>query len=401
MSPKDQFVSDSLSKSDANPIGQKLVLMLAIVCGITIANGYYNQPLLAQISRDFGVSVQAVGLVPTFSQMGIALGVLLLLPLGDMIENRRLMLVMLSATACALVGMAVSPNIHWLYAASFATGFTTLVPYLIQPFAAHLAAPRERGKVVGIVSSGVFIGILLARTVSGFVGDHLGWRMMYWIASILMVSTAIALAKFLPKHQPTSTLHYGELLRSMGTLIKSEPRVLQAAMTQAMLFAAFNAFWTTLIFFLETPPYHYSSQEAGLFGLVGVVGASAAPLVGKLADRRSPRLAVGMAIAIVLLSWIVLWSAGWQLWGLILGVTLLDLGLQAGHVSNQSLIFSLLPQARSRGNTIYGVTNFIGAALGSSIAAWSWSVGQWNGVCSFGIILSLIAVSLYLGGSKK
>ena len=399
MSVNDQSAG-SLPADHAKPIGQKLVLMLAIVCGITIANGYYNQPLLAQISRDFGVSVQQVGLVPTFSQMGIALGVLLLLPLGDLVENRRLMLIMLSATACALVGMAVSPNIHWLQAASFATGFTTLVPYLIQPFAAHLAAPQERGKVVGIVSSGIFIGILLARTVSGFVGEHFGWRMMYWIASILMISTAIALAKFLPKHQPTTTLLYGKLLRSMVTLIKNEPRVLQAALTQAMLFASFNAFWTTLIFFIETPPYHYSSQAAGLFGLVGVVGASAAPLVGRLADRKSPRLAVGVAIAIVLLSWIVLWGEGRQLWGLIVGVTLLDLGLQAGHVSNQSLIFSLLPHARSRGNTIYGVTNFIGAALGSSIAAWSWSVGQWNGVCIFGLLLSLMAIGLYLIRSK-
>ncbi len=372
-----------------------------MVCGVTIANGYYNQPLLAQMSRSFAVSVQQVGLVPTFSQMGIALGILLLLPLGDIVESRWLMITALGVTTIALVGSAVAPNIHWLYVTSFATGFTTLVPYLIPPFAAHLAAPQERGKVVGMVASGVFIGILLARLVSGMVGASLGWRAMYWIASGLMVVIAIVLAKFLPKSRPSSTLSYGQLLRSLGELLKEQPRLGEASVTQALLFGSFNAFWTTLIFLLESPPYHYGSQAAGLFGLVGVVGASAAPVVGRLSDRKSPRLAVGLAIMIILSSWLVLWRFGYQLWGLIVGVTLLDLGLQAGHVSNQSLIFSLLPNARSRLNTVYGVTNFIGAALGSLIAALSWGMWQWNGVCLLGLSLSVLAFIIYLKGRKR
>jgi len=276
-----------------------------------------------------------------------------------------------------------------------------LVPYLIPPFAAHLAAPQERGKVVGMVASGVFIGILLARLVSGLVGASLGWRAMYWIASGLMVAIAIVLAKFLPKSRPSSTLSYGQLLRSLGELLKEQPSLGEASVTQALLFGSFNAFWTTLIFLLESPPYHYGSQAAGLFGLVGVVGASAAPLVGRLSDRKSPRLAVGLAIMIILSSWLVLWGFGYQLWGLIVGVTLLDLGLQAGHVSNQSLIFSLLPNARSRLNTVYGVTNFIGAALGSLIAAWIWGVWQWNGVCLLGLSLSVLAFIIYLKGRKR
>jgi len=276
-----------------------------------------------------------------------------------------------------------------------------LVPYLIPPFAAHLAAPQERGKVVGMVASGVFIGILLARLVSGMVGASLGWRAMYWIASGLMVVIAIVLAKFLPKSRPSSTLSYGQLLRSLGELLKEQPRLGEASVTQALLFGSFNAFWTTLIFLLESPPYHYGSQAAGLFGLVGVVGASAAPVVGRLSDRKSPRLAVGLAIMIILSSWLVLWRFGYQLWGLIVGVTLLDLGLQAGHVSNQSLIFSLLPNARSRLNTVYGVTNFIGAALGSLIAALSWGMWQWNGVCLLGLSLSVLAFIIYLKGRKR
>ena len=372
-----------------------------MVCGVTIANGYYNQPLLAQISRSFAVSVQQVGLVPTFSQMGIALGILLLLPLGDIVESRRLMLAALSVTTIALVASAVAPNIHWLYVSSFATGFTTLVPYLIPPFVAHLAAPQERGKVVGIVASGVFIGILLARLVSGLVGGNLGWRAMYWIASGLMVAIMIVLAKFLPRSRPSSTLSYGQLLRSLGELIREQPRLREASLTQALLFGSFNVFWTTLIFLLESPPYHYGSQVAGLFGVVGVVGASAAPLIGKLSDRKSPRLAVGLAIVIVLSSWLVLWGLGYHIWGLIVGVTLLDLGLQAGHVSNQSLIFSLVPNARSRLNTIYGVTNFIGAALGSLVAAWSWSIWQWNGVCLLGLSLSVLAFIIYHQGRQR
>lgn len=387
--------------SHANTIEQKTVLILAMVCGVTIANGYYNQPLLAQISRSFAVSVQQVGLVPTFSQMGIALGMVLLLPLGDIVESRRLMIAALGVTTCALVGSAIAPNIHWLYVTSFATGFTTLVPYLIPPFVAHLAAPQERGKMVGMVASGVFIGILLARTVSGLIGDSLGWRSVYWLASGLMVATALVLAKFLPKSQPSSTLSYGQLLRSLGKLIKEQPRLREASLTQALLFGSFNVFWTTLIFLLESPPYHYGSQVAGLFGLVGVVGASAAPLVGRMSDRKGPRLAVGLAVVIILSSWVVLWVLGYQLWGLIVGVTLLDLGLQAGHVSNQSLIFSLLPNARSRLNTVYGVTNFIGAALGSLLAAWSWSMWQWNGVCFLGLSLSMIALIIYFKGRRR
>ncbi len=388
-------------KSDRfNNIGLRTVLILTVASGVTIANGYYNQPLLAQIARSFSVSVEEVGLVPMFSQVGISLGICLLLPLGDIVECRRLMVIMLGATTCALVAAAVAPNIHWLYAASFLTGFTTLVPYLIPPLAAHLAAPHERGKIIGTVVSGIFFGILLARTVSGFVGASLGWRAMYWIASILMIATALILGKFLPKRLPVSTMSYRQLLRSLWQLMWEQPQLRQAAMMQALVFATFNAFWTTLIFLLENPPYHYDSQVAGLFGLVGVVGASMAPLVGRLADRKDTRFTLGLAISITISSWFVLGLFGHQLMGLIVGVTLLDIGIQSSHISNQAQIFALLPDARSRANTVYGVTCFIGAAVGSSLGAYSWSVWQWHGVCVLGLSMSILAAIIYFTGRQ-
>lgn len=374
---------------------------MAIACGMSVANGYYNQPLLAQIERSLDISVQQVGLMPMFTQIGIAIGVFLLVPLGDLVESRRLMMIMLCANAGALVAVALAPSLNWLIVSSLVMGITTVVPYLIPPFAAHLAAPQERGKVVGMITSGIFFGILLARTVSGFVGAAFGWRSMYAIASGLMIFLAIILLRFLPTSQPSSRMSYPQLIRSLWELVTQQPLLRQAAIVQAMLFGTFNAFWTTLIFLLESPSYHYGSQVAGLFGLIGVIGAMAAPLVGRLADRKGPRLAVGIAIAITLASWVVLWLFGYQLLGLIVGVILLDLGVQAGHVSNQALIYSLLPEARSRLNTVYVVLAFVGAAIGSSLAAYSWSVWQWQGVSILSLFMVFVAGATYWWENTK
>lgn len=377
------------------------VLLLTVASGFAVANLYYNQPLLAEIGRSLNVSAQEVGYIPTFSQIGYAVGLLLIVPLGDMLERRRLLVTMFGIVACALVAAAMSPNIIWLAIASLAIGITTIVPQLIIPFVAQLAEPRERGKAVGTVISGLLLGILLARTVSGFVGAFFGWRAMYWIASGLMIVLAVALWKLLPRSQPSVAMSYRGLMRSLLVLIREQPLLREAALIQAMEFGAFSAFWSTLIFLLETSPYHYGSQVAGLFGLVGAVGATAAPFIGRVADRRSPRLVVGIAIALTMSAFLIFWLFGYQLWGLIVGIILLDLGVQAAQVTNQTQVTSLVQEASSRLNAVFVASFFFGGAFGSLLGTYAWSLWQWNGVCLVGLSMLTVAFIIYFKGRKR
>ena len=380
---------------------RETVWVMAITAGIAVANIYYNQPLLADMGRSFHASTQQIGFIPTPTQVGYAVGMLLFVPLGDLVERRRLIATMLAATVCTLVAAAVSPNIFCLAVASCAIGITTIVPQLILPFAAYLAKPKERGRVVGTVMSGLFIGILLARTVSGYIGASLGWRAMYWIAGgLITVLTGLVLG-LLPKSQPSLKLSYWKLMQSLLELIRSQPVLREASIVGAMSFGAFSAFWSTLVFLLQMAPYHYGSEVAGLFGLVGVVGAAAAPVVGKLADKRSPRLAVGIALTISTTAFLVFWLFGHQLWGLAVGVILLDLGAQSILVSNQARIYSLLPGAQSRLNTVYMVSYFAGGALGSMFGTYSWSCLQWKGVCLVGLSMLVVAFISFFREHKR
>ncbi len=260
---------------------------------------------------------------------------------------------MMVLTATALAFAASSPSLVWLIVASFMIGVTTIAAQIIIPFATQLVRPYERGEAVGMLMSGVFIGILLARTVSGFVGENLGWRAMYWIASGLMLLLAGVMAKVLPPSLPALKTSYSGLMRSLIHLIKTEPRLQRASLIGAMTFGAFSAFWSTLAFLLEQPPYHYGSDMAGLFGLVGVVGAAIAPIAGKVADDRSPRFAVGLGLVTTIFSFVVLWAFGYHLWGLVIGVIAMDLGVQATQISNQTSIYQLPTEIYSRLNAVY------------------------------------------------
>ena len=377
-----------------------LVWLMAIASGAAAANLYYNQPLLAAIAQSLHAPAYETGFIPILTQIGYAVGMFLFVPLGDLMERRRLIVTMLLVTALALGGAAVSPNITWLLMASLVIGMTTIAAQLIVPFAAQLAKPQERGKVVGMVMSGLLIGILLARTVSGFVGAFFSWRVMYWLASGLMIVLAVALFRLLPKSQPSLKVPYQQLWWSLFKLIR-QPILREASMIGAMSFGAFSAFWSTLVFLLEQPPYHYGSEATGLFGLVGVVGAAAAPLVGRLADRSSPRLTVGLGLAITTGSFFIFWLFGHQLWGLIVGVILLDLGVQTTQVSNQTRIYSLPPEAHSRLNALYVMFYFVGGALGSFLGAYSWSRWQWNGVCGVGLLMLVGAFAIFFSKRKR
>lgn len=382
-------------------IDRKLVWVLAIACALTAANLYYIQPLLADIARSFAVSDGTVGSIATLSQLGFALGLLLIVPLGDFFNRRNLIVVALLGVTISLLAMAFAPSILFLAIASFIVGITTVVPQVIVPLAASLAHPPERGRVVGSIMSGLLIGILLARTVSGFVGAAFGWRTMYWIAAILMLALALALRLLLPDEQRRPHVSYPELLRSLWELLRTEPVVREVSVFGGLMFGAFSVFWVTLVFFLGTPPYHYGSEVAGLFGLVGVVGAIAASTVGTLSDRINPRIITGFMLVAVLLSFLAFLLTGYWLWGLIIGVILLDLGTQGTHISNQARIYALNPAARSRLNTLYMFFYFIGGSLGSILGAYGWSIARWNGVCFVGILMVVAALGVYVLGSRR
>ncbi|OMF16139.1 MFS transporter [Paenibacillus sp. FSL H7-0331] len=372
-------------EQSSKPIMTKaLILLMAVACGLSVANLYYNQPLLADIGRTFHATAREVGSVSMLTQIGYAVGMFIFVPLGDMKERRGLIVMILLAEMIALIGVATSQTILWINIASLAVGFTAVTTQIIIPLAAHLAPPAERGKVIGTVMSGLLIGILLARTVSGVIGGFMGWRSMYGIAAALMLILAIVLWKVLPKAEPQVAITYKQLMRSIAELIRTQPVLREASLLGALLFGGFSVFWTALAFYVEGSPYHYGSEIAGLFGLVGVLGAAAAPAAGRLTDRFSATGMVGIFIGLALLSYLSFWTVGSHLWGLILGVILLDLGVQGSQISNQARIYALAPEARSRINTVFMVSTFIGGSIGSALGSYAWSIGEWNGVCTAG-----------------
>ncbi|WP_216859192.1 MFS transporter [Hymenobacter citatus] len=367
------------------PIAPALVWLMAITCGLVVANLYYNQPLLVEISDTFGITEGRASLVATATQVGYTLGLLFMVPLGDKLEQKKLIILQLLGAAACLVVVAVAPSFGIMLLASLLTGLFSSVPQLLMPLAAHLANDQERGRVVGKVMSGLLIGILLSRTISGYVGAHFGWRTMFWAAAATMVVLSAVLFLMLPRHQPLFSGSYKDLLRSLGKLTREQPLLRRSALVGACMFAGFSAFWTTLVFFLESPAYGYHSDTAGLFGLIGASGALAAPLAGKSADKRGAEYALGGGILLFLGAYVLLALGGHYLVGLIIGVVILDVGQQLTHISNQSQVFALVPDARSRLNTVYMTACFIGASLGSYAGGLAWTAFGWLGVCGVGL----------------
>lgn len=366
------------------PISNALVWLMAVTCGLVVANIYYNQPLLAAIGRTFHLSDSSASLVATATQVGYTLGMLFVVPLGDKLERKRLMLLLLLGAAACLALAAFAPSFGVLAGASVLLGICSAVPQLLLPLAAHLAPAADRGRIVGRIMSGLLIGILVSRTVSGYVGAHLGWRAMFEIAAGLMLALCALLAWRLPTNQPTFAGSYGSLMKSLLTLTRDLAPLRRSALVGGLLFASFSVFWTTLTFFLEGPAYGYGSDVAGFFGLVGACGALAAPLAGKAADTRGPDFTITAGILLALVSFVVLGFGGFHLVGLVLGVILLDVGVQAAHISNQTKIFSLVPEARSRLNTVYMTGYFTGGSVGSVAGGLAWVHGGWPGVCLLG-----------------
>jgi predicted MFS family arabinose efflux permease len=371
------------------------IVLMSVSVGAIVANIYYIQPLLSAISATFRISVPQVGTIAMLTQLGAALGMLLFVPLGDTKERRRLIVILLVCESAFLALMACAQNYIWLAFASLGIGMAGSAVHLIVPFAAQLASPARRGAAVGAVLSGLLFGILLARTLSGLLGAWFGWRAIYWLAACIMLALAVLIRMGLPRSKPTLTLSWPQLIHSSAVLVRTQPVLREAALLSATLFCAFSAFWTTLVFFLGTPPYHYGSAVAGLFGLVGAAGALSAPFVGRLADRYGARRNVLFALLITAASFVDLYFFGRHMAGLIAGVILLDIGVQAGHVSNQTRIYGLLPEARSRLNMVYMICYFCAGAIGSFSGSLLWHHFAWAGVCAFGFLLPMAGCALY------
>ena len=379
----------------SHTLKQWQVLFMALCTGLIVANIYYCQPLIVLISKEFHLAESRAGAITFYTQLGYALGLLFFVPMGDMLEKRKQIVFATALTVAALIMAAVSVSLTMLNIACLLIGCTSIVPQLILPLAAQLSAPHKRGKTIGVVMSGLLIGILLSRSISGFVGAWLGWRGMFWIAAGISLALLIAMRLVFPEAKSQFKGSYATLMRSLLKLVKEQPVLREAALINALTFSSFGMFWTTMVLHLSNPPFYFHSDQIGLFGLAAVAGALIAPLIGGTADKGNPRVAIGYGLLIVGLGFLIFYLFGTSVIGMVAGIILLDLGQQSVHVSNQARVYGLIPEARNRLNTVYMTVSFIGTSLGSALGLWVWDKAKWNGVCLTGGIAIALAFTVY------
>jgi predicted MFS family arabinose efflux permease len=377
-----------------------ILMIMTLATALVVANIYYNQPLLEDIASTFHVSKAKVGQVSVLTQLGYATGMLFIVPLADMVKRKRLMIIMFGFILLSLLITATAQSINLLIMASFLLGASSMIPQLLIPMAAHLAEPAKRGQKLGIIQSGLLIGILLSRTFSGLIGEYFGWRAVYYIAAGIMLLMWVMVSLFLPEVEPGYKGNYRKLMVSLIDLVKQEPKLRIAALRGALCFACFSSFWTTLTFLLKQN-FNLGSGVAGEFGLVGVAGALGAGLMGHLSDKMDAYKLSGYTLLLIFISFVIFIFSGYSIIGLVIGVIVLDMGVQSTHISNQSIIFSLNPEARNRINTVYMVTYFIGGSLGTFTATLLWKNYQWTGVCIMGMAISIITLIIHFINHPK
>lgn len=390
-----------MQTSNMNGISRTVIWLMAVISGLVVANNYYNQPLLALISDDLHISESAAGKISVLTQIGYALGLLLIVPLGDKFYRKKLILVDLFLVFGSLLWMTFANQLWMLYAASLLIGVTSVIPQLFIPIAAELSSDKEKSSNIGTVMSGLLLGILLSRFIGGIVGDVWGWRSMFGIAAGLMVIVWIAVYKMLPEMQPNFKGTYKELMQSVAHLAKTQPILQLASFRGAMAFGSMCALFTTLVFHMEKPPFNAGSSVVGSFGLAGAVGALAAAKVGKLQKYLDINRIILYSLCIVVGSWAFTYFAGETYWGLIIGVILVDLGVQSSHIMNQTNYFLIKSNAVNRLNTVYMVSYFIGGSLGTWLASLAWQYVQWGGVCFVGASFGLLAIVAHVVFSNK
>lgn len=376
-----------------------LVLLLASGAGLSVASLYYSQPMLGILAADIGVSDLDIGFVPTLTQLGYALGILLLAPLGDRHDRRRIILIKAALLVLSLLAAAIAPSLGILLAASLAIGLTATLAQDIVPAAATLAHESRRGKVVGTVMTGLLLGILLSRVASGFVAEHFGWRTMFALAAAGVAIVGIATWRGLPRFTPTTSLPYRALLGSLLDLLRRHAALRHAALSQGLLSVSFSAFWSTLAVMLHAEPFHMGSAVAGAFGIAGAVGALAAPVAGHLADRRGPQLVTRLGTGLTALSFALmclspLLSPTAQLWLLGIGAVGFDLGVQTSLIAHQTIVYGIEPGARSRLNAVLFVGMFIGMATGASLGSAMLAQWGWLAVTGMATLFALTAFAV-------
>lgn len=377
--------------------GRWALPFLGVACAVGVASIYFNQPLLPVMGRDFGVGAREVGFVATATQVGYALGILFFVPLGDVAERRSLMMRMYGLVSLALVAAATARGVTWMMVASVGIGLMASVTHIALPMAPDIAPSEKRGEAIGTVMTGLLLGVLLARTFAGWVSRLGSWRTVFFFAAAVNAAFVPIIYRAMPKMERRQQISYGEAMKSLWTLFRSEPTLRDAGITGGLGFAAFSCFWTTLAFML-TAKFGYGAAVAGSFGLIGAAGAMIAPFAGRMSDRMGARAVITIAGAVLTGSYLWLWLSVsaplhvvLHMAALVVGVVTLDVGQQMMQVGNQTRIFGLDPGARGRINTVYMTLYFTGGAVGSALATWAWSRWQWNGVCALALILIALA----------
>lgn len=361
---------------------------LAIVAGISVANLYYNQPLLNMIRHELGVSEFKTNLIAMVTQIGYAIGLLFIVPLGDLYQRKKIILTNFILLIFSLLTIALAQNINLILIASFVTGVCSMIPQIFIPIASQFSRPENKGRNVGIVISGLLTGILASRVVSGFIGELFGWREMYFIAAGMMLVCAIIVLKVLPDIQPNFKGKYSGLMKSLLTLLKEFPQLGIYSVRAALNFGSFLAMWSCLAFKMGQAPFFANSNVIGLLGLCGIAGALTASFVGKYVKRVGVRRFNFIGCGLILLAWLLLFTGENIYIGIIAGIIIIDIGMQCIQLSNQTSVFYLCPQASNRINTIFMTTYFIGGSLGTFLAGTFWHWYGWHGVILIGAILT-------------
>ncbi|MHA4218277.1 MFS transporter [Bacillus cereus] len=384
-------------------ISSGLIILLATACGIIVANLYYAQPLIGVISNEIGLSNSSAGLIVTLTQIGYVVGLLFLVPLGDIVENKKLILILLFLSAFALISMVFVKSATLLLIVSFFIGLGSVAAQVLVPLVSYLSSENARGRVVGNVMSGLLLGIMLARPISSLVADIWGWSAIFALSATVIIVLAFVLTKVLPTRKLQAKTNYIALLNSMWQLLRTTPILRRRAMYHACVFGAFSLFWTTVPLLLSSPAIHFSQTAIALYALVGITGAIAAPIGGRLADLGWTRFATGIALTVVIISLllplIIQSSSPIGIAILVIAAILLDMGVSANLVLSQRLIFSLSPEIRSRLNGLFMAIFFLGGAVGSFIGGWAYALGGWNLTLWIGIAFPTIAL-LYFASEK-
>ncbi len=375
-------------------IPTRLLAVLATVAGVAVANLYYNQPLLEMLREQFATTTLAANRIALYAQVGYALGLLFVIPLADLMSRRRIVVVNLALLAAALAGTAVAQRIEVVQGLSFLIGVCSVMPHLFIPLAAQYSTPELKTRNVGIVLSGLLVGILASRVVSGAVGELWGWRAMYWIAAGLMVAASGVVVALLPDARPNFSGSYGELMRSLLTLVRRYPVLRRYSVRAACAFGSFMCFWASLAFRMAGEPFCVGSDVVGLLGLCGVAGALTASVVGRWIERVGVQRFNRAGCAMHLAAWVLFGVWGDSYVALVAGIVVIDIGMQCIQLSNQALLFDLEPSASNRINTIFMSIFFTGGALGTFLSGVAWSATGWGGVVATGGALTLVALAL-------